>query len=470
MLSNTSKRSFTEGPLFVRMLLFAIPIILTGVLQLAYNMADNIVVGRFSDDTGALAAVGSVGTFNTLIVNFLCGLTAGVGVTVAQLFGAGESRRLSRTVHTAVLFSSVSGIVLGAIAFAVCRSVLTLMGTKPEILDSAVLYFRIICIGVPATALYNCGASVLRAVGDSRTPLIILAGSGIVNVILNLVLVIGFKMSVVGVAVATVVSQYISVIAVMAVLMRHKDKPYGFSLKSLCFDLPLLGRVLRLGVPAAIQSAVICFSNVLMTSAVNTFPTTTVSANTIAGNVDGIAYTTMNSFSQTALTFAGQNWGAAKPKRIRRVYLYSLIQVSIIGFIVGRLLLIFCEPVASLYINPTDENYAAIMAAAKEIMNLILSTYFICGIMEVLAGFMRGIGYAIAPMIIGITSMCGIRVLWIYTVFPLEGMQTITGLYTSYPVTWSVSVLCYAVLSVFAFKKIRDIERLLDKKAAEAAG
>ena len=448
------------------MLLFAIPIILTGVLQLAYNMADNIVVGRFSDDTGALAAVGSVGTFNTLIVNFLCGLTAGVGVTVAQLFGAGESRRLSRTVHTAGLFSSAGGIVLGAIAFAVCRSVLTLMGTKPEILDSAVLYFRIICIGVPATALYNCGASVLRAVGDSRTPLIILAGSGIVNVILNLVLVIGFKMSVVGVAVATVVSQYISVIAVMAVLMRHKDKPYGFSLKSLCFDIPLLGRVLRLGVPAAIQSAVICFSNVLMTSAVNTFPTTTVSANTIAGNIDGIAYISMRGFSQSAETFSGQNWGARKPKRIRRVLAYALLQVTVAGLTMCGVVYMLVEPLASLYINPADENYAVIMATVKEIAALLLSTYTMCGIMETLSGFSRGLGYSIAPMAITVTAICVLRVIWIYTVFPLEGMNTITGLYTSYPVTWTAAALALAVLAAIAFRKLRALEREL---AAENA-
>ena len=459
-----TNESLVDGPIFYKMILFAVPIMLTGILQLAYNMADNIVVGRFSSDTGALAAVGSVGTLYNLTMNFLLGLAAGVGVVIAQFFGARDARKVSRTLHTSVVASLVSGIIFAAIAFALSRPVLTLMGTKPEILDKAVLYFRIICIGIPASALYNCGAAVMRAVGDSRSPLIILASTGIVNVALNLVFVIIFHMSVVGVAIATITSQYLSAIVVMMLLMKKKGESYCFSLSSLCFDGGLILRVLRIGLPAAIQSAMFSVSNMLMASAVNTFPTTTVSANTIASNIDGIAYTTMNSFSQTALTFAGQNWGAAKPKRIRKIYLYGVLLVTGVGIAIGQIVLLFVEPLASLYINPADENYALIIATVKEIAALLLSTYFICGIMDTLSGFMRGLGYSLSPMIISITSVCVLRVLWIYLVFPIEAMNNIVGLYISYPVSWSAALVCFGVLSVFAFKKIRSLECSLATK------
>jgi Na+-driven multidrug efflux pump len=216
---------------------------------------------------------------------------------------------------------------------------------------------------------------------------------------------------------------------------------------------------MRLGVPAAIQSSMFSISNMLITSAVNTFPTTTVSANTIASNIDGIAYVSMKGFSQSAETFSGQNWGAKKPKRIKRALAYALLQVTVAGLAMCGVVYAFVEPLASLYINPADENYAVIMATVKEIAALLLSTYTICGIMETLSGFSRGLGYSIAPMAITVTAICVLRVVWIYTVFPLEGMNTITGLYISYPVTWTAATLALAVLAAIAFRKLFALER-----------
>jgi putative MATE family efflux protein len=441
------------------MILFALPIMLTGILQVAYTMADNIVVGRFSDDPGALAAVGSVGTFYNFTMNFLMGIAAGVSVVIAQFFGAGEHKRLARAVHTTVSISLICGIAFTVIALLISRPVLVLLGTKPEILDSAVLYFRIICIGIPASLLYNCAAAVIRSVGDSRTPLIILSTTGLANVALNLVFVIIFKMSVAGVGIATITSQYLSAIAVMLVLIKRGAEPYGFRIRELCVDSSVVSRIMRLGVPAAIQSSMFSISNMLITSAVNTFPTTTVSANTIASNIDGIAYVSMKGFSQSAETFSGQNWGAKKPKRIKRALAYALLQVTVAGLAMCGVVYAFVEPLASLYINPADENYAVIMATVKEIAALLLSTYTICGIMETLSGFSRGLGYSIAPMAITVTAICVLRVVWIYTVFPLEGMNTITGLYISYPVTWTAATLALAVLAAIAFRKLFALER-----------
>jgi len=294
------RKNFTEGPIFFRITAFAIPLMLTGILQICYNMADNIVVGKFSNDPVALAAVGCTSSFNNLIINLLLGVAAGTSVVVSQLYGANERRMVERTVHTSFLFSFFGGIVLMTVGMLLARPVLTLMGTKPEVIDKSVLYMKIICCGIPANSVYNFGASVFRAVGNSRLPLIILASSGLVNVGLNVFFVVGAGKSVDGVALATIISQYISAFAVIFALTLKKGESYQISFKKMCFDSRLLKRVLRYGIPNGIQSSMFSISNMMIASAVNTFPTTTVSANTIASNIDALAYTTMNSFSQAA--------------------------------------------------------------------------------------------------------------------------------------------------------------------------
>ena len=459
------KKNFTEGPLFFRITWFAIPIMLTGILQIFYNMADNMIVGRFSGDSLALAAVGCTSSFNNLIINLLLGVAGGTGIIVAQFYGANEKRLLERTVHTMLTFSILAGVAFALLGLVISRPVLSAMGTKPEVLDKAVLYMRIICLGIPASAVYNFGATVFRAVGNSKLPLAILGGSGLINVGLNIVFVVCCGMTVDGVALATILSQYISAVAVIGVLMAKKNESYAISFKKLCFDKKLLTRVLRYGVPSGIQSALFSISNMLITSAINTFPTTTVSANTIASNIDALAYTTMNSFAQAAMTFTGQNWGAGKTDRIRKVYRYTLLQVIVFGVSVGQLVRLFVEPIASLYIDSADANYSEIVSIVIEITALLLSTYFICGIMDVHSGFLRGMGYSFIPMITSLISICAIRVIWIYCIFfPIEKMNNRMGLYVSYPVSWGLATLAFVVISIGAFKKLRAIDALNAKK------
>ncbi len=453
------KKNFTEGPIFFRITLFAIPLMLTGILQICYNMADNIIVGQFSNDPVALAAVGCTSSFNNLIINLLLGFAAGTGVVVAQLYGGNEHRLLERTVHTSFVFSFIGGVVFMIIGLILSRPILTLMGTKPDVLDKAVLYMRIICLGIPANSVYNFGASVFRATGNSKLPLAILASAGLINVGLNVLFVVGFGKSVDGVAMATIASQYISAFVVITALVLKKQESYGISFKKLCFDKLLLYRVLRYGIPTGIQSSMFSISNMLIASAVNTFPTTTVSANTIASNIDALAFTTMNSFSQAAMTFSGQNWGAKKIDRIRKVYRYTLLQVFVFGVSVGQIVRLFVRPLASLYINSADPNYEVIMATVLQISGMLLTTYVLCGVMDVNAGFLRGMGYSFSPMITSLISICVLRILWIYCIFyNVESMKTPIGLYISYPISWGMAIIAFSVIAFFAFKKLKNME------------
>ena len=452
------KKNFTQGPLFFRITLFALPIMLTGILQICYGMADHIVVGQFSGDPNALAAVGSTSSLTSLIINLLLGIAGGTGVVVAQCYGAGDDRRVSRCVHTAMIFSLIGGVVVSAIGLIISRPVLTLMGTKSEILDSATLYLRIICIGIPANSVYNFGASILRSTGDSKSPLIILSSAGIVNVILNLVFVICFHMTVDGVALATIISQYISAVAVVSVLSSKRDEPFGFSFSKLCFDKQLFMRVLRYGIPSGVQSAMFSIANVLMTSAVNTFPTTTVTANTIAGNIDAITYTSMNSFSQASMTFVGQNYGALKRKRIKRSIIYCVIQVVLCGVIVSGTEILLAKQLVGLFVDASSPDAALITETATALITFLLAAYVICGLMDVVSGALKGLGYALIPMLISISCICGVRIFWIYVVFPIEAVHTITGLYTAYPVSWSMALIGMLITLVFAYRKLRSIK------------
>ena len=452
------KKNFTEGPLFFRITLFALPILLTGILQVCYGMADNIIVGRFSGDTGALAAVGSTGTLSNLILNLVLGCAGGTGVVVAQLYGAGQRERVSRTVHTSMVFSVFAGVAMCLLGLIISRPMLSVMGTKPEILDRAVLYFRIICLGIPATSVYNFGAAVLRSIGDSKRPLIILSTTGILNVVLNVFFVVVCHMTVDGVALATIISQYASAVWVSVALMRYDSKGecYGFSFRKLCFDTLLIKRILRYGIPSGLQSAMFSVSNMLLQSAVNTFPTTTVSAYTIASNIDALTYTAINSFSQAAMTFTGQNFGAGKVERIKKVLIYSLLQTVIVGVLIGQIELLFGEQLAGLYVSPDDPSAPIVIDTAMQVITLLLSTYFIAGIMDCMSGALRGMGYSIIPMLVSLSSICGVRTLWVFFVFPIEKMHTIRGLLLSYPVTWSLASVIFVILAIYAYRKIKN--------------
>ncbi len=462
-----AKRDLTEGPIFLPMIQFVIPIILTGMLQIFYNMADNMVVGRFSGDELALAAVGSTSSLSNLIVNLLMGIAGGAGVVIAQSYGARDYAKLSRAVHTAVAFSFFGGIVFCVLGLLISGPALSLMDTKDELMSRALLYMRIICAGIPATAVYNFGAATLRSVGDSKTPLLILSLSGLVNVLLNLFFVIVFKMSVSGVALATIIAQYISAVAVITVLVKRKGKPYTLYTEKLKIDRDILKQILRLGLPAGFQGTLFSISNIILTAGINTLPTTDISGKTIAINIEGLVHTSMNSYLHAAMTFTGQNYGAKKPERIKKSIIYAVIQVTVIGFFGGQLLNLFARPLANLYIDANDPNKEAVMEAALELMSFMLAVYFLCGLMDTLSGALRGLGYSMIPMIASIGAICVLRAIWVFFVFPTERFHSLIGIYTIYPISWFLGLATMVIALLILYKPIK--ERLLREAEEEAA-
>lgn len=480
MVSKVQKRSFTEGPLFFRMILFALPIIATGLLQTMYTMADNIVVGRFSGDETALGSVGSTTALTSLSINLLIGISAGASVVISQAYGAKQDKIVSRAVRTSLTFALAGGIVFMLLGLILSEPVLKLMKTETAYLDGAVLYYRLICIGIPATAIYNFGAAILRSVGDSKTPLIVLSTTGLVNVGCNFFFVIACDMSVAGVAIATIIAQYLSAIAVVLVLIKNKAKCYGFSFKTLCFDWKLLGRILRYGVPSGLQSSLFSISNMLLVSSINKlavlkdaageliYSNTIVTANTISSNVDALTFVTCNSFHHAAMTFVGQNYGAKKPDRIKRVIPYALIQVIVFGIAMSMTELVFSDFLISLFVDPRldPEVIKQISRQAKEIMSLLLSFYFLCGVMDVFSGVAKGLGYSFTPMIMSLAGICGLRAFWVFVVFP--NFMSPLGLLTCYPVSWSTTIVLLASLVIYAVrKKLRPMAKAQTEPPAE---
>jgi putative MATE family efflux protein len=329
------------------------------------------------------------------------------------------------------------------------------MGTKPEILDLSVLYVRIICIGIPANAIYNFGAAILRSVGDSKTPLVILSCSGLLNVLMNFFFVIVCGMSVDGVALATIASQYASAVAVVYILFKRKSQPYNMSFEKLHIDRDLLREILRLGLPAGFQGTLFSISNIILTSGMNTLATTDISGKTIAINIEGLVYTAMNSYLHASTTFTGQNFGAKKPERIKKSIYYAVLQAFIVGFFGGLILLSFGEPLAKLYIDSNDPNREAVLAAAMELMTFMLSCYFLCGIMDTLSGALRGLGYSMIPMIVSIGAICILRAIWVFFVFPTEQFHSLIGIYTIYPISWSLGILFNSLALFIIYPKIK---------------
>lgn len=451
------RKNFTEGPIFLKIITFALPIMLTSILQVAYNMADHIVVGQFSGDALALAAVGCTSSLTALVINLLVGISAGTGVVVAQAYGAKNDALVSRAVHTSITFAALGGIIFTAIGIAVSRPALILMGTKPELIDSATTYMRIICAGIPASAVYNFSAAAVRSVGDSKTPLMILSTAGIINVMFNLLFVTVFNMSVDGVALATIISQYISAAWILIVLYRRRGECYALNPKKLGIDKKVLGRILRFGVPAGIQTSLYSISNILMTSAANVFTTVDLSAKTIMGNVDAIVYNTLNSYLHASMTVTAQNYGAGKYKRINKALGYSLLQVATIGILLGQVLLALDYPIMSMFIDATDPNKELILQKGHDLLMIMMNTYFLCGIMETLSGTLRGLGYSILTMSLSVGGICGMRILWIFVFFPMEALHTMPGLFLVYPISWAITGIAMGITCIFAWKKLRRL-------------
>lgn len=439
------RASLTDGPVFTRMLLFVIPIMLTGFLQVAYNISDNIIAGRYSGDPTALAAIGSTGALTGLVTSFIIGISSGSGVVIAHFFGAREEGEVSKTLHTSMAFSVIGGIGFMIVGLVISEPALILMKTKPDVIDNAVLYMRTICFGIPGMSIMNFGAAAVRSVGNSRLPLYVFSISGLINVGLNVFFVLVCGMSVFGVALATIISQYLAAAAIVAYLLTRHGKCYKLDIKKIKIEKRLLMRILRLGLPAGIQSSLFSISNVFVMTAFNNFETTTITARTISANIESLLYTVLNSYMQASMIFIGQNYGAKKNRRLNKVFISSVSQVLIFGVIFSVLVMLLKTPLSWLFIDPLEENKALIFETIGKIFGIMMPFYWVCGLMDNLAGILRGFGYPIMSMTSSLIGLA-VRVGWIFFVFPLERFKTIEGVSICYPISWCIT----AVLS-FAF-------------------
>ena len=432
---NDKNRKMLQGPLLKNAVFYTIPIILTSWLQLLFNAADLVVVGQH-DGSNCLAAVGATGAITNLIVNLFIGLSVGAGVGVAHGLGGGDDEAVHRTVHTAIPAAIVSGLFLTVVGVVCSRTFLVWMGTPEEngILDLATRYMQIYFGGMVFNMVYNFAASRLRAAGDTKSPLLFLLIAGIINVILNLGFVFLLNMNVAGVALATTISQAVSAVLVVITLMRRTDA-CRLELKKLRFYKAQLLKMIRIGLPAGVQGSMFSISNVLIQSSINSFGDVVMSGNTAAGNIEGFVFTAMNAFHQTAVNFTGQNVGARQYDRVKKILWTTLGCVAVTGAVLGGAMYVFGEPLLSLYISDSPEAIGYGLTR----MSYICLVYFLCGLMDVSTGALRGMGASMVPMLISVLGVCGIRILWINTVF--RQFHTTGCLYLSYGVSWVITFI-----------------------------
>ncbi len=452
-----------SGPLLSKILAFTLPLILSSVLQLLFNAADVIVVGRYAGST-ALAAVGSTGPLINLIVNLFMGLSVGVSVTVARHYGAREYTDVAHAVHTSVFMSLLGGVAVGAFGFLMAKPLLTLMGSPADVIDQAALYVRIYFIGMPASMLYNFGSAILRAVGDTKRPLYYLSAAGVLNVLLNLLFVIRFSMGVAGVALATILSQYVSAALILTCLMRS-ESCYQLHLGALSFHKAEVRSIIRIGLPAGLQSSLFAISNVVVQSSINSFGSVAMAGSAAAANIEGFVYVSMNSVAQASLSFTSQNIGARQYERIGKICRTCLLLAALLGLLLGNGAYLLRDVLLGLY----SPDPAVIEAGAARLL-VIGSTYFLCGMMDTLACMLRAMGRSLLPMVVTIIGACGLRILWIYTVFPLD--RTFFTLFLSYPITWGVTgtvhAVCYLVTKKQLLRRARE-EGALDPADVNAS-
>lgn len=436
----------TEGPLFGKILGFAIPLMLSNYLQLLFNVADNIVVGRFAG-SASLAAVGATTVFVNLLVNLFSGVAAGANVVVARHLGEKDETRTSRAVHTAVALGLVTGILLIFAGFFLSYPVLALLDTPADVLDSAVLYMRVYFTGMPFLMLYNFSAAVLRAMGDTKKPLLFLGIAGILNLALNLIFVIVFHWDVFGVAFATALSQVLSAILTLRYLSRLEGA-CRFNLHGLRFWRAELIAMIRIGLPAGVHSYLYSMSNMVIQRAVNSFGSTLIAANTIAANLDNFLSQSTSAFFQTAMTFSSQNVGAQKPERVLKTLKYSILCAVFIDFVLGRILAQFGTVFLSFYTS--DQ---AVIQYGLIRLSIVAGMYFIAGVMDPIVAALRGMGQSVAPMVVSIFSIVGLRILYIHTVFAT--FHTMKILYLTYPATWAISTGLNLLLFFYFYRKLK---------------
>lgn len=436
-----------NGPILPRLLAFTLPLMCSSVLQLLFNAADIIVVGKFAGDN-ALAAVGSNTALINLLTNFFLGLSIGANVLVARFHGAKEEQEVSDTVHTAMLLSICSGIILTLTGCIGARQILIWMKTPQEVLGLATLYLRIYFLGMTAMMLYNFGSAILRGVGDTKRPLYYLSIAGIINVGLNLLFVIVFKMSVAGVALATVISQCVSAVLILRCMFVDTGDIH-LNLRRLKIHKNIFLKILQVGLPASFQGIIFAISNVIIQSSVNSFGSVTVAGNSAASNIEGFVYVSMNSFHQAAISFTSQNMGAGKYERINKILLCAQLCVIAVGLTLGNLAVYFGRPLLGFYTSS-----AVVKEAGMKRLGIISRTYALCGMMDVMVGSLRGMGYSILPTIVSLIGACGLRLIWIFTFFRMEQFHTLTSLYMTYPVSWIVTTMAHVICFVIVRRKV----------------
>ena len=443
-----------EGAILPKMLKFAVPLMLSSILQLLFNAADVVVVGKFAGDN-ALAAVGCTGSLINLLCNLFMGLSVGANVMVARHYGAKQEDELRKSVHTAMVLSVLGGLILTVVGVLFTEGILGLMKTPDEVLPLAALYLRIYFFGMIPNMVYNFGSAVLRAVGDTKRPMYFLSFAGVINVILNLIFVIKFEMGVAGVAIATVISQTISATLVVICMMKEKGA-IKLVLKELCIDKKELIAILRIGLPAGMQGCIFSLSNVVIQKSINGFGSIAVSGSSAAANLEGFVYVSMNAFHQATLSFMSQNYGAGKYDRLKKITFAGLFCVTITGLTLGNMEYFLGKVLLGIYTSSES-----VIEAGLVRLSIICTTYCLCGVMDVMVGALRGLGYSFVPMIVSLCGVCGIRLVWLFTIFEMPEYHKIEMVYISYPISWTATFAIHFVSYLVIKRKIDARKKML---------
>lgn len=454
-MSKRFEMDMTTGNLGKKILLFTLPLMFTSILQLLFNACDIIVIGRFRDHT-ALSAISSTGALINLITNLFIGLSVGSNIVMARCYGSKDREKAEKVAHTSVVVSLVAGIFIGAFGFVFAKNLLLLMGSPSDVIELAAAYVRIYFVGMPFNLLYNFGSALLRAGGDTKRPLIYLSIAGVFNIGANFLFVLGFGMSTDGVAYATVISQIISSVLVLLTLIREKNYCH-ISLKSLKADRKILWEITRIGLPAGLQGTLFSLSNVIIQSSINFFGSYVMAGNGAASNIEGFIYVCMNAFYHAALSFTSQNMGAKQYENIRKINKYCLYYVLLFGGVLGVGAYLSAGTLLQIYTTDAEVVQIGIIRMA-----ILCAPYFLCGIMDVMVGSLRGLGHSLVPMIVSLIGVCGMRLIWVYTLFRMN--MNLGLLYASYPISW---ILTFAVLFVsFQVLYRKEIKPLLNVQPA----
>lgn len=474
MFKSKNQIDMCSGPIFSKMIAYAIPLMLSGYLQLLFNAADMAIVGQFgSNGERSLAAVGATSSLVNLIINIFIGMSVGANAVVARRVGAGDKNGIRRAVHTAVFLGIVSGFFVLIIGLILAKPLLGVMKTPSDVIELSALYLKLYFIGAPFLMFYNFGSAILRAVGDTKRPLYFLIASGVLNVVLNLIFVVVFSMDVAGVAIATVASQVLSAVLVFITLMRHQSEIRLFPTEIRLYKTEFL-QIIQIGIPAGIQSSMFSISNMIVQSSINFFGTATIAASSAASSIEGFVYVGMNCFYQTVLSFVSQNYGRRNFVRIKRIIFRGIVLVVCAGLLIGTAVMSCNEFLIGLYLPSDAVNKAELINIAFQRNNIVIWPYFLCGIMDVLVGGLRAMGQSLIPMIASIIGVCGGRMFWIFVIFEhfkySQGIDVLGFHLTplqilmfAWPFAWIVTLIFHLITLIYEFRKNKKKDEAINK-------